>query len=475
MDNGLENGQQRGAGRLWRRWAVGAALLAGLALRLWWVWRFGQTTNDTRVYGEFARNLIEHGVYGWTNVVKGVLKPPLPTLIRLPGYPLFLGVCFAVFGMENYIAVMLVQVAVDLWTCLLVGGIAARIFGRRTGLAAVWLAALCPFTANYVAAPLTEVPTLFCIVLAFYALVRWRECGASVNRWVLVIGLALAYAILLRPEQGLLAAAVVPAMLWIEYRKSGLASAMKTAVLVSALTLLPLVPWTVRNWRVFHVFQPLAPRYATDPGDRINYGFQRWYRTWGVDFASTESAYWNYDGSPIAIADLPNRAFDSNAQYAETEAVLAAYDVNNVPSDALDARFAKLAQERVEADPLRYYVVLPVARVLNMMFRPRTEMLPIPVEWWKFGQAADWFALGYAGLNAAFFGLAGWTLWRRRLWEGHRVEVWAMLATIGLRAMVLLTVDNSEPRYTLEFFPVLIVLGSAVAAKRKASSMSCQL
>ena len=42
---------------------------------------------------------------------------PSPTLIRLPGYPLFLALCFRLFGMENYIAVMLVQLmAIDLWS-----------------------------------------------------------------------------------------------------------------------------------------------------------------------------------------------------------------------------------------------------------------------------------------------------------------------------------------------------------------------
>jgi hypothetical protein len=30
--------------------------------------------------------------------------------------------------------------------------------------------------------------------------------------------------------------------------------------------------------------------------------------------------------------------------------------------------------------------------------------------------------------------------------------------------VLLLTIDNSETRYTLEFYPVLIVMGSAVVA-----------
>jgi hypothetical protein len=53
--------------------------------------------------------------------------------------------------------------------------------------------------------------------------------------------------------------------------------------------------------------------------------------------------------------------------------------------------------------------------------------------------------------------LAGLVLVRRRY---DRVLVAAMLATIVLRCLLLLTIDNSEPRYTLEFFPVLIVLAA---------------
>jgi hypothetical protein len=36
-----------------------------------------------------------------------------------------------------------------------------------------------------------------------------------------------------------------------------------------------------------------------------------------------------------------------------------------------------------------------------------------------------------------------------------------MAATILLRIALLLTVDNSEDRYTLEFFPVVFVLAGA--------------
>ena len=482
-ETGLWSNEAGRSGRMMGRMLVSAAaaLLAGLLLRLWWIFHLGQTTNDTRLYGEFARNLLQFHAYGFSNSVHGVPAAPTPTLIRLPGYPLFLAVCFRLFGMENYTAVMLGQAAIDLWTCLLLAGLAARMFGRRAGLTALWLAALCPFTANYVAVPLTETLTLFSMALVFYAFARWRETGAGINRWLLAIGFGLGYGILLRPEQGLIAAAIVPAMLWIGLatntrhpdpeRSEGngpLYFALRSAIVVSFLTLLPLAPWTARNWRVFHVLQPLAPRYATDPGDLINFGFQRWYRTFGVEFASTDNVYWNYDGAPIAVADLPNRAFDSNAQYAATAALLADYNQTQNPTPALDARFNAIALDRIHADPVRYYLALPVARVLDMMFRPRVEMLPVPLEWWRFDQGerrADSFALAYAALNLLFFVFAAVTVARRSLWENDRPLLLAMLATIVLRTALLLTLDNSEDRYTLEFFPVLIVLAAATLAR----------
>ena len=450
---------------MWCAWGW-SALAVGLALRVWWVCKYGLVTGDTLVYGDIAQNWMRHGVYGLTGIVKG--EPVVrPTLIRLPGYPLFLLACFAVFGSGKYLPVLALQVLMDLWTCLLLAGTARRMFGERAGLAALWLGAACPFMANLVASPLTETPTLFCMALAFYAMVRWAQEGCGVNRWAWAIGFALGWAILLRPEQGLLAAAVVPGIVWLGRKRFGPSWTLRLfrgPLLVSCLALLPLVPWTVRNWRTFHVIQPLAPRYANDPKEFNPYGFQRWYRTWAIDFASTANVYWNYDGDSISIADLPNRAFDSNEQYAQTEAALNEYNLTDTANPKVDVKFAAIAEERVKDDPLRYYVWLPVARVLNMWFRPRVDDLSVPLEWWKFREhkAATLFAAAYGLLNLGYFALAGVGLSRRREWGAWAAVLWAMVATVGLRSALLLTLDNSEPRYTLEFFPVLIVLGSSV-------------
>ena len=50
------------------------------------------------VYGGIAKNLLLHGRYAFTNPM-ACLRP---TIIRLPGYPFFLALCFRLFGIENY-------------------------------------------------------------------------------------------------------------------------------------------------------------------------------------------------------------------------------------------------------------------------------------------------------------------------------------------------------------------------------------
>ena len=465
-----------------RYWLLcSAALAAGLVLRLWFVEHMACVAGDTLVYGGIAKNWMLKGVYGFyaSDAHPEVISP---TLIRLPGYPLFLMLCFRAFGVEHYRAVMNVQIAVDLGTCLLASGLVRRLFGDRAALVTLWATALCPFTANYVAAPLTETLVLATIALAFYGFVRWADAGAGYNGWLWVIAAALAYSLLLRPEQGLLGAAVLPAMLWQamrNVRRRGTASGAGPVLIACMLTLLPLVPWTVRNWTTFKEFQPLAPRYANDPGEIAPEGFARWYRTWATEFASTEEVYWNYNGDRINLSDLPARAFDAGSAAASadlrerTAALLDAYNVKMSLTPQIDGRFGGLAMERVHAHPVLYYLALPLARLLDMALRPRTEMMDVPLEWWRWREhpGKSLFAFTYAGLNLVYLvaGFAGIWLWIRRSRRERELLqelALAMVASVVLRSLLLLTIDNSEPRYTLEFFPVLFVGVGALVASR---------
>lgn len=431
------------------------ALLAGLLLRLWMLRKFFEVSGDSRLYGGIAKNLLLHGQYAITDG-SGVLHS---TLIRLPGYPLFLAACFRLFGMENYGSAAIIQIILELLGCLLLADFAARIsiakHSAGAAQATLWFSALCPFTAVYAAEPLTEALTLFCIALALWSAVQFRDNP----RWAsaLAFTFAATYAALLRPDGALVVVAIAPVMLVASRRKPSLDPVRRTRIILVCVLLacLPFAAWTLRNWRVFHVVEPLAPRYATDPGEDTYPGWQTWMKTWCVDFVSTYEVYWNVPGSPLDLSKLPARAFDSPAQYAETASINADYEANGEDlSVSLDKRFANLAKERIAANPLRYYVWLPLGRVADMWLRPRVENLPIDLDWWVYSHhyAETRFSWFYAGLNAFYllFGLAGLCL-RPRFWL-------ALLAYFILRSALLLNIEAPEARYTLECFPMLFVL-----------------
>ncbi len=430
---------------------VAPALAAGALLRLWMLKQIFQVDGDSLLYGDMAKNLLLHGRYALTDG-SGALHE---TLIRLPGYPLFLAACFRLFGMDNYGAAVYVQIVLELLGCLLLAEFVRRIASPGAALATLWLSALCPFTASYAVAPLTETLSLFAIALALWAVGRFHaRPGWGSALW---FTFAVTFAALLRPDGTLVGVALAPAL--VVAMRSGVVARTKLARMAVVCVLLALVPfavWTARNWRVFHVFEPLAPRYANDPGQGTDPGWQRWVKSWCLDFVSTYDIYWNEPDEPLDLSKLPERAFDSPAQYAETAALFAEYNNNGWNyTPEMDARFARLAEERVEAHPLRYYLWLPLGRVADMWLRPRVENLPIDLDWWVYAHHEQETRLswGYAGLNALYLvlGAVGLML-RPRFWP------W-MLAYMVMRSMLLLTIEAPETRYTLECFPMLFALG----------------
>ncbi len=436
-------------------WLALPPLAAGAALRLWFIHAYPDVQGDPLIYGDIAKNWMLHGAYGLS--LGGSIHP---TLIRLPGYPLFLMLCFRLFGMEHYHAVMFLETAIDLGSCLLIAAFACRIWNRRAGWWALTLATLCPFTANYAAAPLTEVPELFCIAMAFYALVRFVE--APRWPWALAMTSAWSYAALLRPDGALLAVALCPAMVVYGRKRWGTARMVRWAAVCGLLSVLPFIPWTVRNWRTFHVFEPLAPRYAMDPGENTDPGFNRWTKSVCVDLTCTWNIYWNANSDVINLGDLPSRAFDSPSQYKQTKELLDTYNQTTTITPEIDAEFGALADQRAHAHPFRYYVELPLARLADMWLRPRTEMLWIELRWWQFerheGETA--FAFAYAALNLAYLIAAVVGYWKRPPWRG------SIVLFVVLRCALLATLEAPEPRYTLECFPPLIVLAAIAFSGR---------
>src|SRR4029077_3557331 len=141
------------------------------------VLRFPTSSGDTALYEQIAANWINYSTYAMD--VAGKITP---VDIRVPGYPAFLAIIYALSRHSGASArpwVMLAQVCLDLITCfviaalaaLLISSVAKRGNNNRVFIAALWIASLCPLSANYTAVPLTEVFATFITAGALYYLV----------------------------------------------------------------------------------------------------------------------------------------------------------------------------------------------------------------------------------------------------------------------------------------------------------------
>lgn len=451
---------------------VAAVLAAAVLLRALWILKLPVVAGDSLTYSEIARNVLNSHIYGRT-AVSGVQ----PTLIRLPGYPLFLAAIFHIFGQDHYQAVMAVQLFVDIGTCLLVADTARRMFGERAARWALLLAALCPFTINYVATPLTECLELFLTALATQQALIALDCRRPLH-WLLC-GAATASAILLRPDGGILLGSFLLVILWEARARGRRRELLTAAVLLCSVALAPLVPWAIRNWHVKHVFQPLVTMTEADPDEFVPLGWYRWYRTWLVDYASMEDVGFKglslsrlkASDQTIDIADVPSRAFDNEKERTYVSQLFDEYNQRLVITEQLDQKFNALATEKTRRHPVRSYVVLPVIRILDMWLRPRTQHTPLDTHWWVFDDTLDHcmevMILGVLNPALLLVALIG-------IWHGRHSPYAILLWMYPLsRTLFLGTTGGIEPRYTLECFPFLFILAAYQIARWQTSPLNC--
>src|SRR5690349_10239885 len=123
---------------------------AALAVDVWTAVSLFQQPpeGDAKIYSRMAVNIVDHHVFSTEEQPdeQGQFKP---SIIRLPGYPLFLAAIYSVAGNENYAAVGAAQGIIHFLAAVLAALLAFNWSGgvrRRKRTAAFWtfvLAAFC--------------------------------------------------------------------------------------------------------------------------------------------------------------------------------------------------------------------------------------------------------------------------------------------------------------------------------------------
>lgn len=470
------------------------ALAAGFCLRLYFVFKFPANSGDTVLYEQIATNWLKHHLYAMD--VGGAVTP---VDLRMPGYPAFLAVIYALTGRAGEGArlwVMLAQIAVDVFSCLVTAGLATMLLlmvnerarPRRVFSVALWLAALCPFTANYTAVPLTEVFAVFLTAASLIALCTLanRSSGGGFrivkNHWVLgndywiwamMGGLLVGLGTLFRPETPLLLVAAWIVISVVLILQGEVRRAVGTVVVTGLFCLIPLTPWAIRNAVTLHELQFLAPKDSNLPGELVPKGFMAWEKTWLFRVRDCYLVPWRLNGEAIFVDDIPARAFDTPEEKQRVAAILEQYNNELTLTPEEDEAFAQIARERNARHPLRTYLWLPLARTVTIWFTPRIELLPISGHVFPLAQMREDDPVDQEVTAATFFinifyvGLGAWGAIRLWRWNSAaRPAVAFLVLFILIRTGFLTTLETPEPRYVLVCFPALIAMGAQVFSGR---------
>src|SRR5215471_460576 len=468
------------------------ALAAGLCLRLFFALKFPGESGDTGLYEEIAKNWLKE--HSYATGAHGALTP---VDVRMPGYPAFLAAIYAITGRSGEPArlwVMIAQVGTDLISCcaiaglccLLAAGVSGKIENKRVFTAGIWLSALCPFTANYVAVPLTEafVVLLTSLALTFFVLqfLRLEQSGVFLGHYDFVFnhkpqlfgafgGLFAGLATLFRPESPLLLLPLWITLGWVLYRRKEMRLWLRSAILSGIACAIPLAPWAIRNAITLHEVQFLTPKYSTAPGELVPYGFMAWEKTWLYRMRDCYAVPWKLNDEEIKMEEIPARAFDSPEEKRRVAAILEQYNADLTLTREEDDAFGQIAQERTRRHPLRAFLWIPAARFIAIWFTPRIELLPISGNVFPLAKMRELdpedqeFTILLFFINVFYLGLGAWGA--RRLWRSSsavRPLVAFLILFLLLRTAFLTTLETPEPRYVLVCFPVVIALGAQLFA-----------
>jgi hypothetical protein len=197
-----------------------------------------------------------------------------PTAWLTPVYPLLVGGVFRVFGIftaRSFFAVVLLNALFSSGACIPIFYSGKKISGLGVASGAAWLWALFP---NAVMMPFEWVWDT-CLAALLGAVILWAtlELADSPQRLRNWCGYALLWGFVLMTNPSL--GSLLPFLLgWAAYRgRYTVKLSLAKPALAAGIAILCCVPWTVRNYMVFHKFVPLRSNFPLELyiGNNNNY------------------------------------------------------------------------------------------------------------------------------------------------------------------------------------------------------------
>jgi len=322
---------------------------------------------DARVYANVARNILHNGCVSMDPWGVATCTPHWGGN-QLPGYPAFIALAWFVFG-ESMTAPLIVQSAVfTLSICYFCW--ALSVYGAP--LVSIWsvglILAFSPSLAGWSRGLFTEALSSAVALWVLSEMVR----SLAENRfrtWPIAIACLIGFFI--RYDFVLITLPIAFCALALH----GVLGAIKKGLVVALIVGVPFGAWTIRS-----VAQglPTTPPFGLSPqGHQIPQGVLNWIGTWLTHQYQLGTSVWPLATETYANIVPPEEAYIDNSERERVQLLLARLREvkrgERVPA-SIDDGFAALAAERVRADPLEHYALLPLRRLAIMWINPAASM-----------------------------------------------------------------------------------------------------
>ena len=212
-------------------------LAVALVLRLAWATLIPVIPiSDGLAYDQLARVLAEHGVYGWAYDQPSANWPV--------GTSAIYAALYFMFG-HSFVPIVAVNIAMSIGIVGLTMWLGGIFLDKRAGILAGGLMAIWPTNVIYVTILSSELPFIFLFLLGFVA---WYNLRISNSFRAIASGLAFGAASYVRPV-----ALLLPIVVWLTAVPNWRKLRTQFTVLLLALAVIgvAIVPWTIRNTKLF--------------------------------------------------------------------------------------------------------------------------------------------------------------------------------------------------------------------------------
>ena len=215
----------------------GLALIARIGFVLW----YPQVTveGDAGAY-DFEGYQLASGAHSGLEAIE---------IAKGPVYPIFLAGLYRFFG-HNPQAVRVVQAILSFLALILLYALASNVFDRDLALIALLLASIYPPFISYPGLLLTETLSIFLILAFVYLLIK----GLARRDFALLIAAGAVGGVMVLNRVELLVMVIACAL--VVWRAAG---RLRAGTLLLAAVLI-MLPWALRNYRVYHKFILVSPQ-----------------------------------------------------------------------------------------------------------------------------------------------------------------------------------------------------------------------